>query len=188
MVQTKSNRFPFAALFTILFLLFGSFFFSAVPGKAADPCSTPGVICISDAITANTTWGPGIIYYIKSNIHVISGNTLTIMGGTIIKFDFPYSPTYPNPNPYGLIVDKGEYGNANLTFQDTNSTDKRVLFTSGRDDSAVAGGDTNGDGNQTTPGFGDWEGLVLTDWTSTTPIENLTFRYSKGGLNIKSDT
>jgi parallel beta-helix repeat protein len=81
-------------------------------------------------------------------------------------------------------VDKG----ANLIFQDTNSTDKRVLFTSGRDDSADAGGDINGDGNQTTPGFGDWEGLVLTDWTSTTPIENLTFRYSKGGLNIKSDT
>jgi parallel beta-helix repeat protein len=184
MVQTKSYPFPFAALFTILFLVFGSSFFSAVPGQAADPCSTPGVVCISNAVTANTTWGPGIIYYIKSNIHVTGGNTLTIMGGTIIKFDFPYSPTNPNPNPYGLIVDNG----ANLIFLDTNSTDKRVLFTSGRDDSAVAGGDTNGDGNQTTPGFGDWEGLVLTDWTSTTPIENLTFSYSKDGLYIKSDT
>ncbi len=184
MAQTKSNRFLFVALFTILFLLLGYFFFGVVPGKAADPCTTSGVTCVSTAITANTTWGPTSIYYIKSDIHVTSGNTLTILGGTIIKFDFPYSPTNPNPNPYGLFVDKG----AGLIFQDTNSTDKRILFTSGRDDSADAGGDVNGDGTQTIPGFGDWEGLELTDWTSTTPIENLTFRYSKDGLRIISSS
>ena len=184
MARTKSNRFLFIALFFILFLLLGSFFFLVVPGAASDPCSTSGVTCISTAITANTTWGPTSIYYIKSDIHVTSGNTLTILGGTIIKFDFPYSPTSPNPNPYGLFVDKG----ANLIFQDTNSTDKRVLFTSGRDDSADAGGDVNGDGNQTIPGSGDWEGLELTDWTSTSALENLTFRYSKDGLRIITST
>ena len=113
-----------------------------------------------------------------------TGITLTIQGGTIVKFDFPYTPVFPNASPYGLTIDKG----ANLVFQDTNSTDRRILFTSGRDDSLNSGGDINGDGVQTFPGYGDWEGLILTDWTSSVPIENLTFRYSKDGLNIKAAT
>ena len=177
--RSTNRLFFFTCLFVTVFLL--AF---AAPVQAADPCNTAGVLCVTSSITSNTTWTSDTIYYVKADITVSNSATLTIQGGTIIKFDYPYSPTSPNLPPFGLFINKG----ANLVFQDTNPTDKRVLFTSGRDDFVEAGGDINGDDVQTLPSFGDWEGLVLTDWTSTVPIENLTFRYSKDGLNIKSST
>ncbi len=184
MYQTRLNRSSSVLIILAFLLAIGLSGAFAAPVQAADPCSTAGVVCVASAITSNTTWTADHIYYIKADMHVLSPNTLTIQGGTVIKFDYPYSGISPNPNPYGLYIDKG----ANLVLSGTNPTDKRILFTSGRDDSPDVGGDTNGDGVQTTPGFADWKGLILVDWTSLTPLENMTFRYSRDGINILSST
>ncbi|HMN61642.1 MAG TPA: hypothetical protein PJ988_14825, partial [Anaerolinea sp.] len=184
MDQIKLSRSLGVSFVIAISLMLASLWVFPSSVKAADPCTTPGVVCVTTSISSSTTWTSNNIYYLKNNITVAKGVTLTIQGGTIIKFDYPYSATSPNANPYALTILK----EAGLIFQDTNTTNKRVLFTSGRDDSADAGGDTNGDANQTLPGYGDWKGLILEDWVSTTPIENLTFRYSREGLNLKANT
>ena len=51
-----------------------------------------------------------------------------------------------------------------------------IIFTSTDDD--VAGGDSFGDGQQTTPRPGDWEGLIFGPTASNSRLENLTIRYA----------
>jgi hypothetical protein len=182
MKQCWSGRSVLLSVAVICALALAGLWAFRSPVQAADPCTTPGVVCVPGDITSDQSWTSDNIYYVTNDILVSSNATLTIEGGTIVKFDYPYSATSPNSDPYALTIDKG----AHLVFQDTNDTDRRILFTSGRDDSPEAGGDTNGDANQTLPGYGDWKGLVLIDWASSDPIENLTFRYSRDGLNIQS--
>jgi hypothetical protein len=106
------------------------------------------VVNISSSVTVNTTWGPtgspaGTLYRITTPIAVNAGVTLTIQPGTIVKFN---AGTYLTVN--GTLI-------ANGTAVDN------IFFTSIRDDNV--GGDTNGDGNATTPAVGDWYYLTFPD-------------------------
>lgn len=161
-------------LFCIVTLLFLG---KSHPVRADDLQPNPrwDVEVVSTDITTNTTWTAGRVYYIVDDIEVTTGTTLTIQGGTIVKFWVPLDPT---KDPLtGLTV------NGNLRFENTGPEDEnRVIFTSGRDD--TLGGDSNDDQQQTLPAPGDWDFVRLTNWADTDPAyEYLTIRYSNWGLN-----
>ena len=161
-------------LFCIVTLLFLG---KSHPVRADDLQPNPrwDVEVVSTDITTNTTWTAGRVYYIVDDIEVTTGTTLTIQGGTIVKFWVPLDPT---KDPLtGLTV------NGNLRFENTGPEDEnRVIFTSGRDD--TLGGDSNDDQQQTLPAPGDWDFVRFTNWADTDPAyEYLTIRYSNWGLN-----
>lgn len=147
------------------------------PVLAAPKSQAPWpVVVVTNDISVDTTWTAGNVYFILNDIEVSAGATLTIQGGTIVKFLVPIDPSTQSLT--GLIV------NGQIRFIDTGPMDaNRVIFTSGRDD--TAGGDTNADGQQTLPAPGDWDYIRLTTWTNSDPAyEFLNIRYSKDGLNF----
>jgi hypothetical protein len=78
-------------------------------------------------------------FVIQKDITIEDGGHLEFINGTIVKF-------LPN-----VKISK------TLTGSSLNGDMKKVVFTSYKDDNR--GGDTNGDGNATTPQNGDWEGI-----------------------------
>jgi parallel beta-helix repeat protein len=94
-------------------------------------------------VTADQTWTstPGFPIVLLSSVTVRDNVRLTITADTVIKFD----------GNYQLLV----YG----TLDANGSEDSRVVFTSLKDDDHD--GDTNGDGDVTTPSPGDWHGIYV---------------------------
>ena len=136
------------------------------------------VVPVTGNIISDTTWFAGNVYYLLTDVEVVTGVTLTIQGGAIVKFLVPFDPATMALT--GLTV------NGALAFTGI-SADSRVIFTSGRDD--TNGGDSNADGAQTLPAAGDWDFVRLMKWADTDPAyEFLNIRYSKDGLNFHNTT
>lgn len=89
-------------------------------------------------LTASETWLPDSMHVILNDLTIPNGVTLTMLPGSIIKFEAKKS----------LLVAAG----GQLLAQGTRP--KPVYFTSLRDD--AAGGDTNNDGSASLPAPGDW--------------------------------
>jgi parallel beta-helix repeat protein len=94
---------------------------------------------------------------------VASGTTLTLEPGVIIK---TYSP------PYTILVVEG-----NLVVQ--GSTSSPIVFTSLKDDSY--GGDTNNDGDTSSPEAGDWKNIKFTAGSSGN-LDHVLFRYGSSQI------
>jgi uncharacterized repeat protein (TIGR01451 family) len=96
----------------------------------------------SGSLTTDETWSGTFVHVIAGNVEVPSGVTLTILPGAVVKFDSLQTMT----------IDVG----GTLVAQGTVA--QPITFTSIRDDSV--GGDTNGDGNASTPAAGDWSQIL----------------------------
>ena len=96
-------------------------------------------------ISTNTVWTNDRVHIVYSTVTIESGAKLTIEPGTIVKF-------LTGENLQTVIQSGGT-----LTAEATQASP--IVLTSLADD--TAGGDTNYDGNQTTPEVDDWHGLLL---------------------------
>ncbi len=113
---------------------------------------------ITANITVPTTWTAGV-YWVKNNITVNSGVTLTLAPGVIVKMA-----------PSTQIAVTGS-----LSVQSTY--DSLVVFTSERDDSY--GGDSNGDNDATSPAPGNWTYVYFANAAS---LANVIVKYGSNNM------
>jgi hypothetical protein len=95
-------------------------------------------------LTTNEVWGTNEVNAVDQTIVIPSGVTLTIAPGAIVKF----------ADGTGIIIQSGGTLDAGGATQALP-----IIFTSLEDD--TAGGDSNLDGNSTTPTVGDWNGISV---------------------------
>lgn len=114
----------------------------------------PASVDVAGTITSNTVWGPDLakVYRITGDVTVPAGVTLTLLPGTLVKFQA------------GLTL------RVQGTLQADGTAAASVVLTSVRDD--AVGGDTNGDGGATSAAAGDYVGVTATGqgtirWTRT---------------------
>jgi len=102
----------------------------------------------SGTVSGNVTWAEtGLPYRINCNVSVQSGATLTIAPNVVVKFQNASSNclTYLSISGGSLVAN--------------GTSSQPIYFTSLVDD--AVGGDTNGDGNATTPAAGLWGGIFF---------------------------
>ncbi len=106
------------------------------------------------------TWPGDQVQWVHDAVTVKTGSTLIIEAGAMVKFG-PYE---------GIILEPG----ASLVTEGTVA--QPVIFTSEKDDRR--GGDTNGDGDSTTPAAGDWRWIHVNGATAT--FDHTEIRYGGG--------
>ncbi len=109
-------------------------------------------------LTEDAIWRGGVSYWIQGNVTVQSGVTLSLSPGTVIKAG----------GNTQMIVSGNLVADGSLSDQ--------IVFTSYLDDNY--GGDTNGDGDNTTPAVGNWRGLRFNNCGSETVFRNTVVRYA----------
>lgn len=109
-----------------------------------------GIFVNGDNIESDVSWTENEVAYVitSSDLKIGVGKKLTLGDNVVLKFAENSSMT----------VLSGENGIV-------NHNGNGVLFTSLKDDEHK--GDTNGDGNATTPQMADWTGIYLDCWKST---------------------
>ncbi|MDP4276943.1 MAG: right-handed parallel beta-helix repeat-containing protein [Bacteroidota bacterium] len=103
------------------------------------------------------------VAYIIDNLTIMPNTTLTVGAGVVIKFNSYY---------HGIIV------NGALI---ANGADEQIVFTSISDDSK--GGDTNGDGNSSSPAKGNWDDIQFnsSNLAASNLLRNCVFNYGGSG-------
>ncbi len=115
---------------------------------------------IENNITANTTWSQGGNPYIVNHTITVSNNvTLSIEPGVIIKLN-------------GI----GKLFSVNGSLNATGTSENPIVFTHITDDEY--GGDSNGDGNQTTAKTNSWEGIQINEMSqNSSHLNQCVFRF-----------
>jgi RHS repeat-associated protein len=126
-------------------------------------------IAYTGTFSEDRTWSPedGLIA-VDGPLTIAAGATLTIEPGTIVKFTGPQS----------RIMVEG-----NLEARGTAA--QPVVFTSLRDD--AAGGDTNNDGDATSPSRADWSGIYTSATGAHVDLDHAVVRYADYGVEILAD-
>jgi hypothetical protein len=110
----------------------------------------------SGTLTTSVTWSlTGIVYVLTGDVTVTNGAALTIGPGTIVKFSSSTGLTVG-----GTLTVNGTAGN-------------KVYFTSLADD--TIGGDTNGDGGNTTPYRGYWDRIYFNAGSGTVTYADVRY-------------
>lgn len=100
-----------------------------------------GPVHVSGYLSVDTLWSNTHVLFVADTIWVQAGAALTISEATVVKFDY------------------GKFLNVHGHLNATGTVDDPIHFTDIRDDSA--GGDSNGDGDDTTPGVPWWQGIYI---------------------------
>ncbi|MGB7985008.1 MAG: Ig-like domain repeat protein, partial [Terracidiphilus sp.] len=116
-------------------------------------------------LPTSETWMSNQLYVVTGNLIVPSGATLTLQPGTIVKFDAGA----------GITVQAG----AQLLAQGTEA--QPIYFTSLKDDSI--GGDTNGDGDATSPAAGDWGSITISGTGASAAFNHVQIFYGGGPVS-----
>lgn len=132
------------------------------------PQNSSNIVFVTHDINAVTTWYKDSVYVIKAYDFYVN-NTLTIQPGTVVKF-------HPTEGPYMMLGGTG-------TINAIGTASAPIIFTSFKDDEH--GGDTNGDGNATSPARKDW-GEINTNGLNGSRFEYCQFLY--GGNSTYSAT
>ncbi|MGB2869467.1 MAG: right-handed parallel beta-helix repeat-containing protein [Bacteroidota bacterium] len=103
-------------------------------------------------IGVNTVWTRDSVVWVKNDITINNGITLTVRPGTIVKFAQNVRVTVN-----GALVANGK-------------PDSLIVFTSQKDDSY--GGDSNGDTTASGPNPGDWDMLYLNSGQNNSSVLN----------------
>ncbi len=114
------------------------------------------------SIKNNTTLSANLPYIIDGKIIIPENKTLNIEPGIILKFADKYS---------GIVV--------NGTLKANGTEDKKIIFTSLKDDEYA--GDTNNDQDKTSPSPGDWDKIYFTSSSKDSEMKNIIIRYGGGG-------
>ena len=128
---------------------------NTLSGNAVNAILTGGTL------SEDATWSPDDVTYVLDSLTVNSGATLTIEPGTAVKF-----AQYGSMYIYGTLVADGEPG-------------QQIYFTSINDDEV--GGDTNGDGDDSSPAPGDWNYLYFYGNSPGNLLDNVVVRYGGSG-------
>ena len=108
---------------------------------ASNNTGVTGIWVTEGTINSDTRWSSIFPYVINTDMYVSAGKTLTIDPGVIVKVR----------SGIRILIDG--------TLDARGTADNKIYFTDYRDDSI--GGDTNGDGNSTTPAAGGWSSILL---------------------------
>jgi len=143
------------------------------PGAWAGISGEGGIVDLTEAVdlryTQSTTggtleasesWLGSQVHTITEDLVIPSGVTLTINPGAVVKLADKCSI---------LVQDGGRLHAAGSTAQP-------IVFTSDKDD--TAGGDTNGDGDQSAPAAGDWQSVFADG--GTVMLDHATLAYGAG--------
>ncbi len=141
----------------------------ALTGDTGASDGLNGVALTGDklAVSSSLPWGGNLLPVLAGgygSLKVPLNVTLTMNAGTVVKGE---------SNGY-LTVEGSLVGNG--------TSGDPVVLTSWKDD--TAGGDTNGDGNATSPAAGDWGGVTLENG-GTASLESTVIRYAQTGLNAQ---
>ena len=120
-------------------------------------------------IDDNTWSADDLVYVVKGEVCNVGGfgpTSLAVEPGTIVKFD----------TGAGLGIP------ATTVFSATGTIDQPIIFTSLKDDSA--GGDTNADGNASSPAVDDWNQIIVSGAGAIATFAHARFHY--GGLSAIS--
>lgn len=117
-------------------------------------------------------WSADSVYWVKNNITLGTGQTLTIQPGAVIKFS-----------------DNVDF-NINGTLIADGTENDKIFFTSQYDD--AIGGDSNGDARATQPNRGNWRRILVNDQSINNVFDYVDIRYggysSSGNLYINEST